>query len=77
MAEAAKKRSPRKKPEEMTADERAAYEKRTAPKPAFVVYKLLEDFTDIDIVGTYRDANEVLPLMSKDSSLKYKTIEVK
>lgn len=65
---------------QMTAEERAQYEKRLeqnrAPKPAYLAYKVREDGT-LDVALTTRSAEEVLAAVDQDRDLKYQRIMVK
>lgn len=64
----------------LSPEEREEYEKRrkaaTAPKPAYLVYRLAEDGT-VDIVLATRKAEEAMIRLTEDRSLAYQTIMIK
>lgn len=66
--------------EAMTAEERAAYEKRNeaarAPRPAYITYTVNEDGS-INVHSTSRVAEDVLAAVDADRSLKYARILIK
>lgn len=64
----------------MSAEEKAAYEKRLeaqrAPRPAYVAYTVNEDGT-LNVALTTRSAEEVLAAVDENRDLKYQRIMIK
>lgn len=76
MAKEPTRRAPRKRYEDMTPEEKADYDRRNAPKPAYMTYRVGEN-GKVEVGLVTRDSDELLAAIDADRGLDYVRFEIK